>query len=77
MRQLKPDWRIVLIYFFLLAIGIPWYWPDDSTLQLFGMPAWVTIALFISILVSVLTAYILLTFQWPGEEESFTENKDE
>ena len=24
----KPTWPLVLTYFILLAIAIPWYWPE-------------------------------------------------
>lgn len=77
MRQLKTDWRIIITYLILLGIGIPWYWPEGNTLTLFGMPAWVTIAIFVSVLASLLTAFLLLTYQWPGEEKTPTENNNE
>jgi len=77
MRQLKTDWRIIITYLILLGIGIPWYWPEENILKIFGMPAWVTIAIVVSVLVSILTAYLLLTYQWSGEEETPTESNDE
>ena len=75
MRQLKSDWRIIIVYLILILIGIPWYWPADNKLIIFGMPAWVSIAILVSILTSFFTAYILLKYQWPGENKN-TDNPE-
>ena len=77
MRQLRSDWRIVVVYLVLFSIGIPWYWPEDNLLIILGMPAWVTIAIAVSVLISVVTAYLLLNFTWPGEQDSSPENDNE
>ena len=48
------------LYIILVAVGIPWYWPKDSQSLLLGVPIWVIIAIFCSLLASILTAYILI-----------------
>lgn len=69
MRRLRSNWRVVVLYLALLAIGIPWYWPAGDRSVWFGVPAWVAVALLVSIAVSVITAIILLRYRWPGEPE--------
>jgi len=76
-RQLKPDWRIIFVYLILLILAVPWYWPENDATLLFGMPAWVTIAILVSVLVSIFTAAILLFYRWPGESESDDDIKGE
>ena len=65
---LKP-FRIIAIYFILLLLGIPWYWPKDSVWIIFGLPAWVFVAILISFLTSVFTAYLYLMFSWNSETD--------
>ena len=77
MRQLRSDWRIVIIYLILFSVGIPWYWPENNMSIILGMPAWVTIAIIVSFLISALTAFLLLNFEWPGEDDSSLENDNE
>lgn len=69
MRCLRSNWRIILLYLALLAVGIPWYWPADDRSVWFGIPAWVAVALLVSITVSVITTIILLRYRWPGESD--------
>lgn len=69
MRRLRPNWRVVALYLALLVAGIPWYWPADDRSIWFGMPAWVTVALLVSITVSIVTIIILLCYRWPGEPD--------
>jgi len=57
----------VFFYIILIAIGIPWYWPQDSRSLILGVPAWVTVAVLCSFLASCLTAYIL--FNSSSDEE--------
>lgn len=57
----------VLLYLVLLVLAVPWYWPADNHGVLFGMPAWVVVAIAVSACVSVLTA-LLLARPWPHEE---------
>jgi hypothetical protein len=47
------------LYLLLLVAAIPWYWPHDSQLIWFGMPAWVVVAIGVSFLASILTATLL------------------
>jgi len=56
------------VYLVLLAIGIPWYWPADNLVIVFGMPGWVIVAIGVSFVASVFTAW-LLRKPWPGEME--------
>jgi len=50
---------IVIIYLILAVFGIPWYWPKNNTTLWAGMPLWVVVAILSSVLVSLLTAWIL------------------
>jgi len=59
----------MLVYLALLAIGIPWYWPDDEFTVVFGMPAWVVVAIVVSIGASIFTA-VLLHEPWPNEDQT-------
>lgn len=61
MRRFLP-----LLYPLLLAIGIPWYWPADDRSIVLGVPAWVLIAIVVSLAASCLTA-VVLARPWPGE----------
>ncbi len=59
----------VIVYLVLFTLAIPWYWPEDESRLLWGLPIWVTFSIFISILISTYTAYLLLKFPWPGEDK--------
>ena len=63
---LKPA-RIIAVYIILLIIAIPWYWPKDSDLILFGFPAWVFVAILVSLFTSIFTAFLLLKYPWNTE----------
>ena len=66
-----PVW---LTYLALFTIGIPWDWPEgDATLWL-GMPAWVVVAIGVSVAISIFTA-CLLNRSWPGETRSCREDE--
>jgi len=58
---------ICSIYFSFLIVGIPWYWPKDSSLVVMGLPAWVFVSISISLLTSIFTAYLLLRYPWQTE----------
>ena len=60
---------IIAVYFLLLLIGIPWYWPEDSQLVLFGLPAWVLVAIVVSVLTSVFTAFVFIRYPWTDYSE--------
>ena len=57
----------IFLYIILIALGIPWYWPQDSRSLILGAPAWVAVAVLCSLLASCLTAYIL--FNSSSDEE--------
>lgn len=60
---------IGVVYFIFLVVGIPWYWPKDSSLVIMGLPAWVFVAILVSFLTSVFTAFLLLRYPWQTEIE--------
>ena len=64
---LKPA-KIITVYIILLIIAIPWYWPKDSHVILFGLPAWVFVAILVSFFTSVFTAFLLLKYPWDTEK---------
>jgi hypothetical protein len=65
----RVGWLLPAAYLILLAVGVPWYWPEGDTTLWFGMPAWIVTAIAASSAVSVLTA-IVLRRPWPEETES-------
>ncbi len=67
-QRLYLRWSIWLVYGALLAVGIPWYWPRESVALFLGVPLWVAVAVFASVLISVFTAW-LLQRPWPGESD--------
>jgi len=73
-RQLRQYKFIFLVYFVLLLSGIPWYWPENNYDILWGMPAWTTVAIIISVITSFFTAFVLLFYHWPGEPDSIDKN---
>ena len=58
-----------VVYCLLVAVGIPWYWPQHDTTLILGVPAWVAVAIGVSALASVFTAW-LLRAPWDAEESS-------
>lgn len=70
----RPGWLLPAAYLILLAVGVPWYWPEGDTTLWFGLPAWIVTALAASLAVSVLTA-IVLRRPWPDEVESSDEEE--
>jgi hypothetical protein len=62
--NLQNHVRIFAVYFVLLVVGIPWYWPKDSSLIIMGLPAWVFVAILVSLLTSIFTAFLLLRYPW-------------
>ena len=55
---------IWLTYIVLVAVGVPWYWDSDDKTIWFGLPAWTTVAIIVSLILSCLTAW-LLQYSWP------------
>ena len=64
----KPLWPLVLTYFILLAIAIPWYWPEGYRETTLGLPRWVVVSIGASVFISCLTAWIMLC-RWPVDDE--------
>lgn len=52
--------KLVLTYLLLLAVIIPWYWPAKVNLIYFGFPLWALISLAGGLVVSIVTAFVLL-----------------
>lgn len=61
---------IFTIYFSLLIVGIPWYWSEDSDLMIYALPAWVFVAILVSFLTSLFTAFLLLRYPWQLEDDA-------
>lgn len=64
-----------LIVLLLLAVAVPWYWPADDRSLVAGLPAWVAMAVLVSVCASVLIAWALRR-PWPGETEADREEED-
>ncbi|MGB1800279.1 MAG: hypothetical protein ACPHLK_05560 [Gammaproteobacteria bacterium] len=73
---MKRQYWILLVYSLLVVIGIPWYWPKTSDVILFGFPAWVFVAIVVSVCASVFTAFLLLRYPWKIEEETEEESNE-
>ena len=61
---MKGKYWIIAVYLVLLVIAIPWYWPNDISLIVFGFPVWVFVAILVSLITSIFTAFILLRYSW-------------
>lgn len=59
-RNSNFAWWAGLAYLLLLVVGIPWYWPADDRTIWVGMPAWVVVAVVVSFITSVFTAFLWL-----------------
>jgi hypothetical protein len=51
---------ILVVYFLLLALIIPWYWPEGDARLLFGIPMWILGSLSALFLTSCYTAWLCL-----------------
>ena len=69
----KPIWPLVVTYLILLAIAVPWYWPEGYRETVLGLPRWVMVSIGASLFISCLTAWVMLR-HWPVEDE--TENAE-
>ncbi|MDE0005464.1 MAG: hypothetical protein OXQ29_22465 [Rhodospirillaceae bacterium] len=49
----------IAVYFLLLAIGIPWYWPEDGGRIVLGLPAWVLAAVLAGLAAALYTAWCM------------------
>ena len=61
---MKRSIWISLVYLILLLVAIPWYWPKETSLLILGVPAWVFVAIVVSLITSVFTAFVLLRYPW-------------
>ena len=69
----KPIWPLVLIYFILMAIAVPWYWPAHDQEILLGLPRWVVVSIIASVLISFFSAWVFM-FRWPVEDKDEPED---
>ena len=67
---MKRNYWIITVYIFLITIGVPWYWPDNTNYILMGFPLWVFISIFVSIIASFFTAFILLRYTWDIDRDA-------
>ena len=51
---------IIATYLLLLALIIPWYWPEEDVRRFFGIPLWAIVSLGGLFLTSCFTAWICL-----------------
>lgn len=75
-RKPPPTGIIVLTYLALICAGIPWYWDAGDTTIWLGFPAWVSVAISISMLTSIFTAW-LLRHPWAGEDGAGEDDLDD
>ena len=68
-------WWIWCVYAALTVVGIPWYWPRDDATIVLGLPAWVVVALGVSVAASGFTLWLLLRY-WPPDDEAAGEPGD-
>jgi hypothetical protein len=59
-------WWPIIVFLVLLVAAVPWYWPDSDHSIIFGVPAWVALAVLVSLFASIFTAWLLFR-PWPGE----------
>ena len=64
--QSKHAW-IIAVYLFLLALLIPWYWPEDDMRQLYGFPLWAIVSLGVLFIIAALTSWLCLHGDEPEE----------
>jgi len=67
---MKRHYWIITIYIFLITIGVPWYWPDNTNYIVMGFPLWVLISVLVSISASFFTAFILLRYTWDIDRDA-------
>jgi Zn-dependent protease with chaperone function len=61
---------IFFVYLIFLIAAIPWYWSKDNSLIILGLPAWVFVAILVSICTSIFTAFLLLRYPWKMEVDA-------
>ena len=70
MPRQKPRYWILCVYVLFLLIGIPWYWPSDWNQLVLGVPVWVIVAVLISFLASIFTAWLFLFYPTDPPEQN-------
>ena len=63
------------VYLVLIALGVPWYWPQFNHSIVLGVPGWVMVAIVVSFVASVFTAWLLWQ-PWPGESVDSRDSSD-
>jgi polyferredoxin len=58
---------IIAVYLVLLALLIPWYWPEDDVRQVFGFPVWAVVSLGVLFIISAFTSWLCLHSEEPDE----------
>ena len=64
--QSKHAW-IIAVYLFLLALLIPWYWPEDDMRLLYGFHLWAIVSLGVLFIIAALTSWLCLNDDEPEE----------
>lgn len=60
-RESRPiNYWIYVVYLILLALIIPWYWPEGEARILFGFPVWILASLGALFMTSCFTAWLCL-----------------
>ena len=54
-------WWIGAVYLVLLALVIPWYWPEGDARHVFGLPLWAIGTLLAVLATSAFTAWVYLS----------------
>jgi len=57
----QPRLWVAAIYLILLALAIPWYWPENDMRHIYGLPFWVISTLMILLTTSIFTAWVFLS----------------
>ena len=73
MSSRKSRRWIAPVYFVLIILAIPWYWPAGDSRHLLGFPYWVIVSLLVILLTSIFTAWIYLNMpivEEPADDDS-------
>ena len=62
-----PRFLLFALTQILLILTVPWF-HDLAPEQLFGLPSWVVLSFFVT-LIYALTIALLLQYYWPSQEE--------
>jgi hypothetical protein len=56
----KNKLYVGVVYFVLLALVVPWYWPPGDTRRVLGAPLWGLATLLALLLTAIFTAWLYL-----------------